>query len=118
MFKKSILWIAMVFGLVFMVDIGIMPVEAASQQDISYASNLIQGTWQASDGGKVAITSRYFGKGSYEIRDVSNNGTYTVVTIAVNGGQSIDTLTFQNENYNDMMLNNLTTGYSQDYSRL
>lgn len=116
MVKKLILGIVMVLGLVFTANI--IPAEAASQQDMAYANNLIQGTWQAGDGGRLVITSRNFGKGSYEIRDVSNDGTYTVVTIAVNGGGNIDTLNFLNDNYNYMMLNNLTTGYSNDYSRL
>jgi len=116
MVKKFILGMVMVLGLVFTTSI--MPTEAASQQDIAYASRLIQGSWQARDGGRLEITSRDFGKGSYVIQDVSNDGTYTVVTIAVNGGRSIDTLKLSNNNYNYMMLNNLTTGYSTDYGRL
>lgn len=91
---------------------------AASQQEFVRASNLIQGTWQARDGGKLTITPRDFGKASYQLRDASDDGTYFVVTIAVNGGRSIDTLTFTNGNNDYMMLNNLITGYSQDYTRL
>ena len=116
MVRKFILTVIIALGLVFTVSI--IPTEAANQQEITYARNLIQGAWQARDGGRLEITARDFGKGSYEIRDVSNDGAYTMVTIAVNGGRNIDTLKFSNDNYNYMMLNNLTTGYSADYNRL
>ena len=59
-----------------------------------------------------------FGKAPYSVRSVSNDGNYTVVTISVNGGRSINTLTFDNNNPNYMMLNNVSTGYSADYVRV
>lgn len=81
---------------------------------ISRGYELIEGTWQDRD----SITDRDFGKAPYSVRSVSNDGSYTVVTISVNGGRSINTLTFDNNNPNYMMLNNVSTGYSADYVRV
>lgn len=78
----------------------------AYQENISRGYELIEGTWQDRDGSIMSITDRDFGKAPYSVRSVSNDGNYTVVTISVNGGRSINTLTFDNNNPNYMMLNN------------
>ena len=70
---------------------------------ISRGYELIEGTWQDRDGSIMSITDRDFGKAPYSVRSVSNDGNYTVVTISVNGGRSINTLTFDNNNPNYMM---------------
>lgn len=66
--------------------------------NISRGYELIEGTWQGRDGSIMSITDRGFGKAPYSVRSVSNDGNYTVVTDDVNGGRSINTLTFDNNN--------------------
>lgn len=90
----------------------------AYQENISRGYELIEETWQGRDGSIMSITDRDFGEAPYSVRSVSNDGNYTVVTISVNGGRSINTLTFDNNNPNYMMLNNVSTGYSADYVRV
>jgi hypothetical protein len=106
------------FSVIFCEAIIPMQSAYAYQENISRGYELIEGTWQDRDGSIMNITDRDFGKAPYSVRSVSNDGNYTVVTISVNGGRSINTLTFDNNNPNYMMLNNVSTGYSADYVRV
>lgn len=104
------------FSVIFCEAIIPMQSAYAYQENISRGYELIEGTWQGRDGSIMSITDRGFGKAPYSVRSVSNDGK--VVTISVNGGRSINTLTFDNNNPNYMMLNNVSTGYSADYVRV
>lgn len=105
------------FSLLFSGAIAPLSLANAYQESVSTGYQWIVGTWQGRDGSILDITNSSFGKASYSINEVSNDGTYTVVTISVNGGRSINTLTFSNDNPSYMMLNNLTTGYTADFSK-
>lgn len=116
--KKFCLIGLCIFSVIFCEAIIPMQPAYAYQENISRGYELIEGTWQDRDGSIMSITDRDFGKASYSVRSVSNDGNYTVVTISVNGGRSINTLTFDNNNPNYMMLNNVSTGYLADYVRV
>ena len=93
------------FSVIFCEAIIPMQPAYAYQENISRGYELIEETWQGRDGSIMSITDRDFGEAPYSVRSVSNDGNYTVVTISVNGGRSINTLTFDNNNPNYMMLN-------------
>ncbi|NJE28493.1 hypothetical protein DWZ11_07825 [Megamonas rupellensis] len=116
--KKFCLITLCTFSVIFCEAIIPMQSAYAYQENISRGYELMEGTWQGRDGSIMSITDRDFGKASYSVRSVSNDGNYTVVTISVNGGRSVSTLTFDNNNPNYMMLNNISTGYSADYVRV
>lgn len=116
--KKFCLITLCTFSVIFCEAIIPMQPAYAYQENISRGYELIEGTWQGRDGSIMSITDRDLGKASYSVRSVSNDGNYTVVTISANGGRSISTLTFDNNNHNYMMLNNISTGYSADYVRV
>ena len=92
------------FSVIFCEAIIPMQPAYAYQENISRGYELIEETWQGRDGSIMSITDRDFGEVPYSVRSVSNDGNYTVVTISVNGGRSINTLTFDNNNPNYMML--------------
>ena len=92
--------------------------EAATSAEITLAQNLLIGTWEGTDGRVIKITERGFGKASYTIEDVSDEDGEIVITIAVNGGRTMDTLTFEHGVRDYMLLNNLTTGFELGYSRV
>ena len=82
------------------------------------AYDLICGMWQRADGVNFKITETSFGKASYTIQEVSDEEGEIVITIAVNGGRTIDTLTFERGNEDHMYLYNLTTNFSTEYDRI
>ena len=102
--KKFCLITLCTFSVIFCEAIIPMQSAYAYQENISRGYELIEGTWQGRDGSIMSITDRDFGKASYSVRSVSNDGNYTVVTISVNGGRSVSTLTFDNNNPNYMMV--------------
>lgn len=97
------------FSVIFCEAIIPMQPAYAYQENISRGYELIEETWQGRDGSIMSITDRDFGEAPYSVRSVSNDGNYTVVTISVNGGRSINTLTFDNNNPNYMMLKYLNS---------
>lgn len=93
-------------------------VEATTSEEIALAQRMIIGTWEGTDGRVVKITERGFGKASYSIQDVADEDGEIVITIAVNGGRTIDSLTFEHGDGTHMVLNNLTNGFEMEYSRV
>ena len=94
------------------------PVASAYTIDSSYGYDLIIGKWCDRDGGTLSITESSIGKASYTIHEVTKDDAYTSVCLYLNGGKSVVTLTFVNGNRTYMMLNNVNTGYSKDYSKI
>jgi len=95
-----------------------LPVASAYTIDNSYGYDLIMGTWRDRDGEKLSITDSSIGLASYTIHKVTKDDTHTSVWLYLNGGRSVVTLTFANGSRTYMMLNNVQTGYSKDYSKI
>ncbi|MCI6085172.1 MAG: hypothetical protein MR711_02770 [Selenomonas sp.] len=95
-----------------------LPVASAYSIDNSYGYDLIIGTWRDRDGGTLSITDSSIGMASYTIHEVTKDDARTSVCLYLNGGKSVVTLTFVNGNHTYMMLNNVQTGYSKDYSKI
>lgn len=91
---------------------------AASSQEIAYAQELICGKWKGADGREIKITRNGFALAPYTIQDVSNEDGEIVITVAVSGGKTIDTLTFEQGDEDNMYLYNMTTGFSMEYTRI
>lgn len=95
-----------------------LPTASAYTLDNSYGYSLIMGSWRDRDGGTLSITDTSIGLASYTIHEVTKDDTHTSVWLYLNGGRSVVTLTFMNGNRTYMMLNNVQTGYSKDYSKM
>ena len=105
-------------ALVMVMSLCVSAAFAASAQEIAFAQGLICGRWRGSDGREIKITKSGFSLAPYTIQEVSNEDGKIVITISVNGGRNIDTLTFENGDEDNMALYNLTTDFSMDYSRI
>lgn len=83
----------------------------------SINKNTILGTWQGAGGNTVKIDANNFGKASYTVNDVSVSGTTTVIKVSLNGGKSVSSLVFSNNDADHFTLHNISTGYTEEYTR-
>lgn len=90
---------------------------SSDAESVSIDKNTILGSWQTADGRSVEIDEKNFGKAAYEVKNISVSGTTTVIQISFNGGKSISSLVFNNNDTDHFTLHNTSTGYTEEYTR-
>lgn len=90
---------------------------SSDKSSVSIDKNTILGSWQKSDGSSIEIDANSFGKADYEIKNISVSGSTTVIQVSLNGGKSISSLVFDNNDADHFTLHNTSTGYTEEYTR-
>lgn len=75
------------------------------------------GNWKSSDGNVLSIDNANFGMASYTIDEFSTTENGAQIKISLNGGRSVDIITFSNNDATRFTLKNLSTGTSNTYVR-